>query len=194
MSIRGKSGREIGVGVGLSLGVTLVIMAIYLIEGFEWLELRTYDLRMHYRGTNDLQTQVLMVVNDDETIKHLGISPSKVSRTHYAKMVQNLNEAGAALIVFDVMLSGSATEPEDQALANAIQKAGKVILARYVSQKRTVIPLDRFREFELGEGLINVILDGDGVLRSIPLIGMEFDNEKLAPYLTLGGRGRPVLY
>ena len=186
LSIYGKSGREVVVGIALSLSVTLIIVAMYLVEGFEWLELRTYDLRIQYRGTKDLQTPVLMVMNDSQTIEHLGIPPSKVSRTHYAKALHNLDEAGAALIVFDVMLSGKASEPEDQALRKAIQDAGKVILARYISEGGQVPPLERFQTVEIGEGLINVILDGDGVLRSIPLIGAGYDEGTLVPYLTLG--------
>ena len=186
MSIRGKSWGEVGVGIGLSLLVTVILIATYLMKGFEWLELRTYDQRVQFRGERGLRAPVTLVVNDVQTIDYLGIPPSKVSRSHYAKVVQNLHEAGAALIVLDVTFSGRTNESDDQALTQAIEHAGNVILTRYVHEGGQVVPLKRFQDKEKGEGLINLILDGDGVLRSIPLLGMGYDDEAWLPYLTLG--------
>ena len=174
------------VGVGLSFAVTLTVIAIYMIEGFEFLELRSYDLRMNLRGPRNLPTRVLMVLNDEQTALQLGVPPSRVSRAQYAASIKNLKAAGAALIVFDVMFTGRTTSSDDQALERAIRDAGNVILVRYLGEGRHVVPLEEYRAVELGEGFINMDLDSDGVLRSIPFLAFAYDGKNLVPYLTLG--------
>ncbi|NKB80302.1 MAG: CHASE2 domain-containing protein [Nitrospirales bacterium] len=184
MTIFGKSKRELG--MGLSIAVTVTVLMIYLINGFEWLELRTYDARMQFRGPQSLETPILMVMNDEQTITHLGIRPGEVSRNIYAKLIDNVSRAGAKLIVFDVMFSGTTTPFADQEMTTAMRKAGNMILARYISEGGQVVPSAPLRAVEVGEGLINVSLDSDGVLRSVPLLGLSYDNEQLTPFLTLG--------
>ncbi|GJL49571.1 MAG: adenylate/guanylate cyclase domain-containing protein [Nitrospirales bacterium] len=186
MIVRGKSRHELCVGLWLSIGITLVVLFFYRIDGFEWLERRTYDMRVQLKGEHDLQTSIVMVENDEATIEHLGMSPSKVSRIHYAQAIEHLRASGAALIAFDMVFSGRTVPAEDAALSQAIQQAGNVVLARYIGAGDHVSPFETFRKYELGEGLINLSLDTDGVLRSIPFLGVSYANTQLTPFITFG--------
>ncbi len=186
MAAFGKSEREIWVGIGLSLGVTLTMSLIFGWGGFQWLELHTYDMRMNLRGTLPVTSPILLVLNDEGTLTHLGVTPGRVSRTRYAQAIQNLHKAQARVIVLDIMFTAEGESKENQRLIKAMRRAGNVILARYIGPDRTIAPLPIFQEVAMGEGLINVIPDSDGVLRSLPFLGMGFQHDQLRPFLTLG--------
>ena len=125
-----KDRRELWVGIGLSVGVTGLILGIFWVGGFEWLEQHSYDLRMQWRGAEALQVPVMLVLNDESTSEQLGVAPSRISRMVYAKAIHNLHRANAELIVMDVLFADSQSELEDASLEKAIREAGNVILAR----------------------------------------------------------------
>lgn len=186
MNAFGKGGREIGIGIGLSFCITLTVMAIYHLGGFQWLELHTYDMRMNFRGPQSLQSPILLVLNDEQTVTHLGIGPSRVSRRQYAQAIQYLHRAKARLIVLDVVFFEAGSQEENQMLADAIAQAGNVVLARYIGPDESMTPLPIFQTAAMGEGLINVRPDSDGVLRAMPLLGLGFAQDQFRPFLTLG--------
>jgi len=89
-------------------------MAIFGFGGFQWLELHTYDMRMNLRGAQAVTSPILLILNNEQTLTHLGISPSRVSRTHYAQAIQHLHQAKAKQIVLDVMFSDEGDPDENQ--------------------------------------------------------------------------------
>ena len=182
----GKSERELWVGIALSLGITLTMMAVYAFGGFQWLERHTYDIRMNLRGPKPVANPILLVLNDEHTLPHLGISPGRVSRTHYAQAIHHLHQAKARLIVLDVILADAGDSEEDELLANAMGQAGNVVLARYIGPDQAMTSLPVFQKAARGEGLINVRPDADGVLRTMPLLGVGYHQGQLRPFLTLG--------
>ncbi|MCZ6800872.1 MAG: CHASE2 domain-containing protein [Nitrospirae bacterium] len=186
MKAFGKSEREIWVGIGLSVGITLTMMAVYGLGGFHWLELHTYDMRMSLRGTQSVKSPILLVLNDEQTLTHLGIAPSRVTRTHYAHAIQHLRHAKARLIVLDVIFADRGDPDENHLLANAMAQAGNVVLARYIGPEQTMVPLPVFQHAAIGEGLINIMPDSDGVLRSMPLLGVGYQQDQLRTFFTLG--------
>jgi len=194
MKAFGKSEREIWVGIGLSAGITLTMMAVYALGGFHWLELHTYDMRMNLRGTQSVKSPVLLVLNDEQTVTNLGVTPSRVSRTHYAQAIQHLQQAKARLIVLDIIFADVGDPDENRLLANAMTQANNVVLARYIGPDHTMAPIPIFQHAAIGEGLINVRPDSDGVLRSMPLLGVGYHQEQLRTFFTLGAEaGRHYL-
>ncbi len=173
-------------GIGLSAGLTGIILGIFWVGGFEWLEQHSYDLRMQWRGTATIQAPVMLVLNDESTSERLGVAPSRISRMVYGKTIQNLSQAGAKLIVMDVLFADSQSEAEDAFLEKTIRKAGNVILARYIGSDDHRVPLKRFEQAAMGQGLVNVTPDADGVLRGVPLLGGHYEGDSLTPILSLG--------
>lgn len=179
--IGGWLSREPVVRAVLGGGLTLAVIVLYLLGTFEWLELRTYDLRYALLPVEELHSPILLVAIDQESEARLNLRASDISRGMYASAVKHLAEAGAKLLVFDVILSTPRDPNEDAELSTAIAGAGNVVLARYIGEKGHKTPLAMFRDAELGEGLINLVLDKDGVLRSIPLVGLDYSRDDAEP-------------
>jgi adenylate cyclase len=169
--------REQAVRVVLGGGLTVLFIGLYLLGTFEWLELRSYDLRYAFLPSRSLATQILLVRIDEESEAQLNVRSTDVSRSMYAQTVRNLAEAGASIIGFDVIFSRPRDPEQDADFARAIAEAGNVVLARYIGEKGHKTPLEIFRQGELGEALINVTLDSDGVLRHMPLVGLDYSVE-----------------
>ena len=164
----------------LSLLLALLAFFIALIlsvtEAFWLLELKTYDLRFSLRGARpDPDSNIVIVAIDDQTFASI---PARFPypRSLYARIIENLLEAGARLIVVDIEF----TEPdaqnpqEDIRLAEAIAYAGNIILAGkivtefgYNDIRNTYLlkPLDILLESGASWALVNVIEDPDGFIR-----------------------------
>lgn len=123
-----------GLGLGLSIG--LLGLLIYLTP-FGWGLEEHYGLTwlFHLRGSRAPPQDVVIVAIDEQSATELGLpsEPAGWPRHWYTKLVDQLSEAGAKVIVFDLFLN-KAKEPEDvQVLAQAIRKAGNVALVEFLT-------------------------------------------------------------
>lgn len=97
-------------------------------------------------------------------------------RRHYAKVVDELRQAGAATISFDVDFSSHSSISDDLALARSLQGAGGgVTLPTFVqaagsgtNQRSEALPIPVLRE-HVALAAVSVLPDGDGVVRRMPL-------------------------
>lgn len=186
-AFRGWIGREPVLKGLLSGGLTGLVILLYALGAFEWLELWSYDLRHALVPAQPLATPVLLVRIDEESEERLNVQAKGISRALYAEAIRRLAGAGARLIAFDVVFAGERDAEEDAALAGAIAEAGNVVLARYIGEKSHTIPLPLFSSAELGEANVNVELDSDGVLRHVHLVSLDL-SEGLPgePFLAMG--------
>lgn len=168
-------------GIAVGLGLFLLVLALLEAGAFEWLELRSYDVRYALTPPSSLETPVLLVRIDDETETRLNVRATDIPRSLYAEAVRRLAKAGAAVIALDVIFSRPRDPDGDEALAAAIGEAGNVILARYIGEQGHKVPLPMFQDVALGEGLINMSLDRDGVLRRVPLVGLDYGGDDGEP-------------
>nr|MBI3611784.1 adenylate/guanylate cyclase domain-containing protein [Nitrospirota bacterium] len=169
-------------------GLTLAAILLFSVGGFEWLELRSHDIRytlFEHLPKRPLDTPVLLVRIDEETEDRLNIRANDITRAMYAKAVQNLAAQGASLIGFDIIFSKPKDPVQDDAFAEAIREAGNVVLARYIGEKGHRVPLQLFRDAVLSEALINVELEKDRCLRSMPLLALDLSGEEPAPVLSM---------
>ena len=174
-------------------GITLGFILLFSVGAFEWVELRSYDLRhtafQHFPFNRlpspPIKTPVLLLRVDEETEDRLNLRANDITRAMYANAVTNLAEAGASLIGFDVIFSRPKDAKQDKAFAKAIAQAGNVVLARYIGQKGHRVPLQLFRDAELSEAMINVALQKDRCLRDMPLLALDFSGDEPEPVLTM---------
>jgi len=138
--------------------------------------------------------RVIVVAIDKDTIQYMNgqVSPT---RAVYADIGRQLEAAGAAVVVWDVVFAGE--KPEDAELEDALSAIrAPVIGASYVSQHADTEDDVLDVEVDLGPqpyfadagnttvGHVNVINDpSDGVVRSVPLI--YDDGRNFIPSLSL---------
>jgi len=110
--------------MGLVITLTLVAAMTQNFTPLVTLEEKLYDFRFALRGQLTNSGKVVIAVIDETSIERLGRWPW--SRDRLAQLVKSLSDAGAELVVFDIILSEA--EKNDRKLGSAIKEAGNVIL------------------------------------------------------------------
>jgi adenylate cyclase len=129
---------------------------------------------------------------DDNTLQSYG-RWADWPRSLHTQAIDNLSQAGAKVIGFDVIFIDSSTD--DEMLAIAMAEADNVVLAavgtELVSQAGTeitydnlLLPIASLEQAASNSGHANVIPDGDGTVRRLPLI-IKSSSGQVYPALTL---------
>ncbi len=119
----------------------------------------------------------LLIVGIDETSFQEVRRPWPWPRRLHAALIKRLSEAGARLIIFDVLFADPTTPEDDQIFAQAMRRAGNVIVAQTIetledprfSRQILVQPLEMFCQSACGTALFMVFPDADGVVRRFRL-------------------------
>ncbi|MGD0281753.1 MAG: adenylate/guanylate cyclase domain-containing protein [Dissulfurispiraceae bacterium] len=109
------------------------------LQALESLEAKLLDYRFKLRGSIKTPGNIVIAAIDEKSIERLGRWPW--SRDKLAGLVKKLNDDGAEIIVFDIILS----EPEknDPLLGAAMKDAGNVILPiAFDFEKKSVPPVN----------------------------------------------------
>lgn len=170
----------------VGLAFTLLVLLVRPFASFEW---RVEDLLFLPTSASP---NIVVVAIDDESLSQYG-KWSEWSRVLHAQAVENLSEAGAMVIAFDVLFTDESAE--DGVLADAIARAGNVVLAvagddrvpsggSAVAFARVLDPASALEEVSAATGHANVMPDGDGVTRRIPLL-IETAEGETYPALTV---------
>jgi adenylate cyclase len=129
-------------------------------------------------------------------------------RSRHTAAISNLKKAGAAVVSYDVIFSDDS--PDDAGLAEAIQKAGNVVLAvagtnriaardRELTVSNILLPVKSLRENCRGLGHVNIVPDPDGKVRRIPIIeaqenGLTYPSLGVATLYALFHQSLPEQY
>ncbi len=116
--------------VGIVLVMTPVGATLEQNTGLKWL--------FRLRGPLPTPAEVVIAAIDDQTGGHLGVSnlPREWPRTVHAQLVDNLVRRGASAIVFDFDFQIPKNPGDDAAFAQAVNAAGRVVLAEKLLGKR----------------------------------------------------------
>jgi len=177
----GSQGRA--VALGLLVAVAMVVLS-FLPFG-NTLENQTLDLFYRLRPTPPQPADLLIVGIDEPSFQELPYSWPWPRRLH-ADLIRRLNAGGARLIIFDVVFADASNPEDDNILADAIRKAGNVVLgstfevARDPRFTRRVLisPYSLFQSAAKRQGLSIVTPDGDGVVRRFQL---SLDDKETLP-------------
>ena len=121
---------------------------------------------------------IVIVGIDDATLETYG-KWSEWRRSLHAQAIDNLSEAGARVIGLDILFSDMSTD--DAVLAQAMKTAGNVVLPVVgadpipstqpeVTYGYFLVPAAPLEQACLSLGHANVVPDGDGVVRRLPLL------------------------
>ncbi len=161
----------------LGWAVALACALCGLAETRFWqdIELKGFDVLSVYSAPGRSELPIVLVGIDDASLAQMQ-QRWPWPRGLHAQLIDALAEAGAAVIAFDVLFEFPTEPQEDAALAQAIARAGNVVLAAGLVQQDTAHgtawlrkePLPIFREAGGGMGLVNLVYDRDQALRRIP--------------------------
>jgi adenylate cyclase len=128
--------------LGKTIPFALLVAAIGVIASFldfahELEENSGLGLLFKLRGAKPAPPEVVIISIDRESSEHLGIpeNPDRWSRSLHARLIEKLADEGAKVITFDVYFVDPSSSTEDNLLAEAIRKAGNVILAEELRAK-----------------------------------------------------------
>jgi adenylate cyclase len=186
--------------VAAVIGVAFCLISHFSL--FHGIQLQVGDSLFKAAGLHsgiDPAGEIVIVAIDDNSLEQLG-NFSLWPRSFHAQLVDVLAEAGARVIVFDVLFSEPAQD--DEALAASISNAGNVILpfvytvashqstavGQAITLERAIRPLGTLEESALTAGHANVLPDGDGIVRRLPLV--VADDEGYEPSLALNAIAR----
>lgn len=161
---------------GLAIGSC--VGAAYLFGLFDVIELKTLDARFVLRGEQRPRSPIAIVAIDEDSFDDLRLQ-WPWPRTMHATLIEALRRRGPAVIGVDILFTESSRDPmADQALAQALQQAGNVVMAAFFSvvegdlviKENLNLPIPLLRERAAGYGFVNLPIDADGFIRRAVLV------------------------
>ncbi len=145
-----RSRFRVALFLGIGLATTGIGLLAYGAGLLRPVELPSIDARFSIRGTQEVPPEVVVVKIDDVTFNDWGIQ-WPFPRSLHGRAIERIAEAGASAIVYDVQFTEATVEEEDNALIDAVEHAGNVVLATT----------------EVGEGGESNVFGGDEVVHSV---------------------------
>ena len=172
------------------IGTLLLALLIGTLDTVIDIERNLIDYRFKMRGNLDVsQSPIVIVAIDDQSDAS---TPERWPwpREYYAHLIENLNQAGAAVIGIDVLFGQADIHgsKSDSLLAEALETYNNVVLAGKIEKQKLtygqdyislVDPFDMLEETGTSWGLTSIEGDPDGILRRYP-VG-EVYNDSIYP-------------
>ena len=153
----------------------LLFLGLGFTKSWGELENKEFDYLTVITSPGKSSLPITIVGIDEASFSTMGIQ-WPWPRSLHASLIERLRKGGAAVIAFDLLFAERSSPAEDKKFADAIKKAGTVILAAdqtyeetlFTKQWMRVEPLQFFRDNGAVAGLTTVSLDSDLVIRQVP--------------------------
>jgi PAS domain S-box-containing protein len=153
--------------------LAIVLVSACLGIALNWrapgIERYSHDWLMRLRGTLPVPEDVAIVAIDEASLKRYGRFPWARSLT--AQALDRLSAAQPKAIALDILFADPSTESDDKALAQAIAKAGNVVVSAQLidsaGNAAWLKPLPALEAAAAGVGHVNVSTESDGVARHL---------------------------
>ena len=174
-------------GLLVAFAIGLVFCLVSGFDLFHGIRMQLGDNLFKAAGLQEApepQDTIVIVAIDEKSLDQLGRF-SSWPRSCHTRLVETLADAGARVIVFDLLFSEPT--PDDAELAAAMHNAGNVILPyvytnvayspsvidHAITMENKVLPLDILAQEALGLGHAVMLPDEDGIIRQVPLVIRE---------------------
>jgi adenylate cyclase len=176
----------------IPLVIFVVTQIVFQTQFWQFLEKKAYDTLFRFRGPLPTTGNIVIVAVDDDTFSSLDMQ-WPFPRELYARMIRNLQHAGAKQIIFDISFIESSTQEDDEALVEAAAEFRNVVFAGKLLRDRTdrfnvmqlIRPIPLIRDKGFNWGLVNISTDLDGFIRRYTLFE-EYGKERLYPIGIVG--------
>lgn len=103
-------------------------------RGLTVVELANYDQRLRLRSPRAPDPRIVVVAIDFPSVSNPKFGAMPWDRAIHARLIEQLSQAGAALIVFDISFAHRQAQAEDSEtrLVEACRRSGKVVLGTFV--------------------------------------------------------------
>jgi CHASE2 domain-containing sensor protein/tRNA A-37 threonylcarbamoyl transferase component Bud32 len=174
----------------LSGGLAIVMCAVCAHrQWFTVIDRTIADQWTRLRGTLPPHPNIILITADESSQEGFN-KQWPWPRSIHAKLIDNLTAAGAKVIGMDLLFLEDSTATEDNELAAALQRSGRVVLGSILHQQTTadheagvaadsirlIRPLSQLLD-HAQTGFVNVEASPDGVVRAFPLVHPDFDIE-----------------
>ncbi|HJV82364.1 adenylate/guanylate cyclase domain-containing protein [Noviherbaspirillum sp.] len=181
--------------IGLYGGVILVWAALFVLGLSAWwerLEENNFDWLTIAASPAAADSPITIVGIDEPSMAEFQQQWPWPRGTH-AELIDRLKEEGASVIAFDVVFAEPSTPEHDRRLADAIRRAGNVVLAAdweqredaYIAQEREILPLQSLLQAGARTGIARMPLSGS-CIRRFPAFDNSFGQA------ILEAAGKPV--
>ena len=159
----------------IACAAVLTGLALLWLPAWQSLEKRGFDVLSVLTAPGTSPLPIIVVSIDDASLAEIA-HPWPWPRSVHAGLIDKLKAAGAAVIAFDVLFSLPTRPADDHALAQAIARAGNVVLAAGLVRQETPAgtlwsrqePLSELQAAGAKVGIVNLAFDSDLVLRRVP--------------------------
>jgi PAS domain S-box-containing protein len=155
----------------IAIVVISTVAAVVVMWRAPALKLAARDALVRARGTMRPPDEVVIVAIDETSVKRFGRFPWP--RSLMAQALHKLSDARPKVIALHALYSDPTNEADDAALAEAIKRAGNVVVAAQLIETQLgaewARPLPAIEKAAAATGHGNVPTDIDGVARYLPL-------------------------
>ena len=176
---RRRQFRHVLIAVGVGLVFALIT---YFVQPFSSTQWRLSDMLFVPREPSP---NIVIAAIDDETLAQYG-RWGEWPRTLHAQAIENLTDAKAMAIGYDVLFASETAN--DSILAQAMEDAGNVVIAvageqqinspnPEVTFQQVIHPAAILENASAATGHVSVLIGDGGIVREIPLVIMDAANE-----------------
>lgn len=178
----------------LLVGVAITLVVLVVLQGLPFFanaERSAYDFHFTTRLTRPKPTKIVLVTLDQTTLADKAHNNIVLPRHYTAKAINYLCKAKPKAIGLDFLYIAKQTPSDDRALAGALKKCGKVVVASEIQEAADVnnpnvvvsgthyeAPIPTILKSSAGAGVANVPQDPDGIVRSADLIQYGASGER----------------
>ncbi len=182
----------------LLLLIFILLQVFFLTDFWVHFDYKVYDTFVQFRGVQELSGDILIANIDQDTFDSIETYSWPYPRTIYAKLIENIFEAGAKLLVVDIEFTEPRDAVEDSVLAATCAKyrdrlvlAGSVLREQHAGylHERIIPPIQPLQDAGIPWGVVNIHTDSDGFVRHYSLFQKYRDNN----YYSLGVLGLALL-
>src|SRR5687767_12403684 len=167
----------------LWIGVAAALIGWFVTQASFWrnVELKLFDVLVVRTAPGQVQLPITIIGIDEGTFEALK-TEWPLPRRHHAKLLDNLREAGVAMVAFDIVFADASIQEDDERLAAAIKRFGHVVLASDLTFRESaamrqwfrVDPLPLFLGAGAQQGYSSLEVEEDAVLRRVPVVQDAF--------------------
>jgi CHASE2 domain-containing sensor protein len=167
------------------------VFLLFLLGQLDGLERWYLDTLFALRGPRLSSTPIVIVAIDEASITELGQWP--IPRAAHARAIDRIAEGRPLAIGVDLIFDAPSPRGagDDRALAEAIRRAGNVVLAAILTVERhgskllredVTLPTRDIRAGAAAVAAVQILIDSDGVVRRAPLTVRQLPSFAVALY------------